>query len=108
MRKLLLALAVVVLSSIAFDAEACSRCGVWADGCAYCYESSASGALGCYLWQGVHCALIGSGECEGWGGGDPCGEHCVQHPVTSLDLPDDREWQLASVEVIRPSDPPRS
>ena len=103
MRKLLLILAVVLLSAAAFDASACSRCGTRPDGCAFCYESSNNGAQDCYLWQGEHCALVDAGQCQGYGGGDGCvGEHCEFEIEALRDESPSRDWQLASVEVIRP------
>ncbi|HEX8408659.1 MAG TPA: hypothetical protein VF883_07335 [Thermoanaerobaculia bacterium] len=106
MRNILLALAVLVVCTFAFEAAACSRCGTTPEACDYCYESSGDGAQGCYLTNGEWCTLIDPGTCEGWDGSCE-GARCTLD-LEALRAEPAREWRLASYEVIRPTEPKSS
>lgn len=103
MRRALVALAILCFSFLAPDASACSRCATAPDSCDVCYEALGDGGIDCYLWQGEYCTIVGPGECEGVG--DDCeGIHCPADKWTAREpLGPERDWRLASFEVIRPA-----
>ena len=102
MRNIFIVLALVVMSTVAFDAAACARCRTTPEGCQQCYESSGDGAQGCDLWQGEYCLLTNDGTCEGWDNSWCQGERCPED-LEALRVQPEREWQLASYQVIRPA-----
>ena len=101
MRNIFIVLTLVVISAFAFDAAACSRCSTTPEGCANCYESSGDGAQGCYLTNGEWCTLIEPGTCEGWDGSCDSGRCALDLEAQRVEP--QRDWQLASYEVIRPA-----
>jgi hypothetical protein len=104
MRRALVTLAFIGLALVAADAPACSRCSTMPDNCDTCYEALGDGGINCYLWQGEYCTIVGPGQCEGVGDDDCEGIHCPEDRWTSREpLGPERDWQLASYEVIRPS-----
>lgn len=102
MRKAILSLGIAMLLCFSFDAQACARCGTDAYGCNHCYEAVGDGGLDCYLLQGEWCTIVGPGQCEGVG--DSCeDDRCPRDKWVSRTVEPEREWQLVSVQVIRPA-----
>lgn len=101
MRLCLLILAAVFLFA-AFDASAqCQRCE-WVAGCVNCAHTFYNSYQECQIDNtGYSCTLTGT--CEG-DLGEACGR-CAQEKVEARPLvPKLRgEWQLVSVEIIRPA-----
>jgi hypothetical protein len=102
MRKAILAMAVVILSFVAFDASACAQCGVHPGNCEYCYENGYDGAQGCVVMGGIVCVLQYPNSCEGYIEQWCPGGHCPDDQEARLDDNSEKEWRLTSVEVIRP------
>lgn len=101
MRKFVLVLAIVVGVFAGTGALACQQqCGTHPDGCDYCYENGYDGAEDCYLTNGEWCTLVWPDQCEGYLERWCPGGHCPDDQEARVP-PDDRRWQLASVEVIR-------
>ena len=101
MRRLIFIVATTLLSFAAVDALACAKCGTYPSGCDYCYESTYDGADGCELWQGEYCMMTNKGGCQGWLDRWCPGGHCPDDQQAAREL-ESKEWQLVSVEVIRP------
>jgi hypothetical protein len=101
MRKLVIVAAALILCIAAVDASACAQCGTYATGCDFCYESGYDGAEACELWQGEYCMLTNEGACEGYLERWCSGGHCPDDKEARSEN-DRKEWQFASVTVIRP------
>src|SRR5688572_30235996 len=101
MRKLISTISLVFLACFATEAMACARCSTMPGGCDVCYEAAGDGGLDCYLTQGEYCTIVGPRECEGYV--DDCNDPvCPEDKWTAGDeLGPEREWELASFEVIR-------